>query len=307
MNTEPNESQMDVWSEWLLHTRFGNDRGQEQILRAAIDPIADRVLDGARLSAGMTLVDIGTGDGLIAFRAVDAIGPSLRVILTDISAPLLRHAEALAIQRNVQSQCRFIECSASALKDVDDASIDAVTTRAVLAYVPDKVQALRECRRVLKPGGRLSIGEPILRDDAFEAASLKQLVDAQPPGLEDRFFALLSRWKGAQFPDTEEKIASNPITNFSERDLVRFALDVGFTDIHMEFHVNVLPSTVHSWEVFLGSSPHPWAPSLSRILAERFSTEDRKLFEAIFRPRVEARQFVTADRIAYLTARKPPS
>lgn len=91
------------------------------------------------------------------------------------------------------------------------------------------------------------------------------------------------------------------------RDLVRFALDVGFTDIHMEFHVDVVPSTVHSWEVFLGSSPHPWAPPLGRILAERFSTEERELFEAIFRPRIEPRQFATADRIAYLTARKPPS
>lgn len=307
MNTEPNESQTDVWSEWLLHTRFGNDPEHEQILRAAIDPIADRVLDGARLSAGMTLVDIGTGDGLIAFRAIDTIGPSLRVILTDISAPLLRHVDALAIQRNVQSQCRFIECSAGALKDIHDVSVDVLTTRAVLAYVPDKVEALREFLRVLKPGGRLSIGEPILRDDAFEAASLKQLVDAQPPALEDRFFPLLSRWKGAQFPDTEERISSNPLTNFSERDLARFALDVGFIDIHMEFHVDVVPSTVHSWEVFLGSSPHPWALPLGRILAERFSTEERELFEAIFRPRVEARQFVTADRIAYLTARKPPS
>src|ERR1700710_2655903 len=97
MNTEPDESQTDVWSQWLLHTRFGNDPGHEQVLRTSIDLIADRVLGGARLCAGMALVDIGTGDGQIAFRAIDAIGPSLRVILTDISAPLLRHAETLAI------------------------------------------------------------------------------------------------------------------------------------------------------------------------------------------------------------------
>ena len=307
MNTESHEPQMDVWSEWLLHTRFGNDPEHEQVLRGAIDLIAGRVLDGAKLCTGMTLLDVGTGDGLIAFRAIDAIGPSLRVILTDISAPLLHHVQALASQRNVQSQCRFIDCSANALTDIDDASVDVVATRAVLAYVPNKVDALREFRRVLKPGGRLSIGEPILRDDAFEAASLKLLVDAQQPGSDDRFFPLLSRWKGAQFPDTEEAIAKNPITNFSERDLVRFALDVGFTDIHMEFHVNVLPSAVDNWAVFLSSSPHPWAPSLERILAERFSTEERDLFETIFRPRVEARQLVTADRIAYLTARKPLS
>lgn len=307
MNTEPNESQTDVWSEWLLHTRFGNDPEHEQVLRTSIDLIADRVLSGARLSAGTALVDIGTGDGQIAFRAINAIGPSLRVILTDISAPLLRHAETLAIQKNVQNQCRFIECPAGALTGIDDASIDVVTMRAVLAYVTDKEEALLEIRRVLRPGGRLSIGEPVLRDDAFEAASLKQLVESRPPGSDDRFFPLLSRWKGAQFPDTEEAIASSPLTNFSERDLVRLALDAGFIDVHMEFHVDIYPSAVHSWEVFLDSSPHPWAPPLRSILGERFSSEERALFETIFRPRVEARQFVTADRVAYLTAKKPPA
>jgi hypothetical protein len=42
--------------------------GQELMLRSKIDSIAGRVLDGTRRSAAMTLVDIGTGDGLIAFR-----------------------------------------------------------------------------------------------------------------------------------------------------------------------------------------------------------------------------------------------
>lgn len=238
-----------------MHTRFGNDPEHEQVLRTSIDLIANRVLSGAQLCAGVALVDIGTGDGQIAFRAIDAIGPSLRVILTDILAPLLRHAETLAIQRNVQDQCRFIECSADALRDIDDTSIDVVTTSAVLAYVTNSEEAFLEIRRVLRPGGRFSIGEPILRGDAFEAASLKQLVDSQPPGSDDRFFPLLSRWKGAQFPYTEEKIASSLITNFNERDLVRLALNAGFVDIHMEFHVDIYPSAVHSWEVFLDSSP----------------------------------------------------
>ncbi|WP_165848030.1 class I SAM-dependent methyltransferase [Paraburkholderia lacunae] len=206
----------DLWSDWLLHTRHANDPEHERVLHAELEHYAERVLDGARLTSGMTLADIGSGDGLIALRAIDRIGPTLRVLMADISAPLLRHAETLAVQRDVRDQCTFIQCSAEALKDIDDASVDAVTTRAVLAYVPDKLAAMREFHRILRPGGRISIAEPVLRDDAFEASSLKIFVDALPPESEDLFFRLLHRWKAAHFPDTEDKIAANPLTNYSE-------------------------------------------------------------------------------------------
>jgi arsenite methyltransferase len=305
MNNNPPESRSDLWSDWLLHTRHAGDPEQERAIRAGIEPYADRVINGARLAPGMVMADIGAGDGLVAFRAIDRIGASLRVLLTDISVPLLRHVEALAIQHDVHEQCTFLNCSAEALTGIEDASVDVVTTRAVLAYVPDKMAALREFHRILKPGGRFSIAEPIFRDDAFEASSLKIMVDSLPAGSEDRFFPFLHRWKAAQFPDTEEKIAKSPIANFGERDLVRFALDAGFVEIHLEFHIDVRPAMVPSWDVFLGYSPHPWAPPLSVILAEQFTAEERQWFEHIFRPRVEARQFATADRIAYVTAQKP--
>jgi SAM-dependent methyltransferase len=44
---------------------------------------------------------------------------------------------------------------------VDDAAVDVVTTRSVLIYVKDKAGALREFQRVLRPGGRISLYEPI--------------------------------------------------------------------------------------------------------------------------------------------------
>jgi hypothetical protein len=69
----------------------------------------------------MTLADIGAGDGLIAFRAIDRVGPSLRVLLTYISRPLLRHAEALATQREIRSQCSFQHCSAENLTSLGPA------------------------------------------------------------------------------------------------------------------------------------------------------------------------------------------
>lgn len=305
MNTSAPQPPSDVWSDWLLHIRHADDAAQERALQTRLARYADRVLDGAMLSAGMTLADIGAGDGLIGLRAIERIGPSLRVLMTDISAPLLRHTEALAAQRGVMDQCAFIQCSAESLDGLKEAEVEAVTTRAVLAYVPDKAAALREFHRILKPGGRLSIAEPIMRDDAIEACSLRKMVEGMPDRAGDNFFHLLHRWKSAQFPDTEEKMAVNPIANYGERDLVRFALEAGFTDIHMELHVDVRPAPVDSWDVLLRTSPHPLAPRLGDILAEQFTEQERFFFEQVYRPQVESGRLLAAERTAYLTALKP--
>jgi len=106
-------------------------------------------LDGAQLGAGMTLLDVGAGEGLVAFRAIDRIGPSLRVILTDVSAPMLRHAESIAARRDVRAQCTFHVCTADDLSAFADASVDVVTTRAVLAYVANKKAAFAEFFRMI--------------------------------------------------------------------------------------------------------------------------------------------------------------
>jgi arsenite methyltransferase len=169
------DPQGDLWSEWLLHRRHADDPDFERVVRTEMERFADRVLAGARLAPGMTVADIGTGDGLIAFGAIDRIGRSLRVFLTDISAPLLRHAERVATERGVRKQCTFLQCSAEKLDGIEDVSVDVVMTRAVLTYVADKCAALREFYRVLVPGGRLSIAEPIFQDDALLTVALLSL------------------------------------------------------------------------------------------------------------------------------------
>jgi arsenite methyltransferase len=294
----------DVWSEWLLHHRHADDPAYSQVVQRVVEGYADRVLEGGKLGAGMTLVDVGAGEGLVAFRAIDRIGPSLRVVLTDLSAPMLRYAESVAVKRGVRTQCTFLECSADNLKGIAAASADVVTTRAVLAYVADKAAALGEFIRILKPGGRLSIAEPILQDEAFYARALRRRIEdrSQPA---DRFLGLLHRWKSAQFPDTEEAAAKSPIANYSERDLLNLVRGSGFAEIHLQLHIDVVPSLITSWDIFLGSSPHPWAPTLEQILAEQFSPDERQFFERILRPTVESGKNVTADRAMYLQAQKP--
>ena len=303
MTDSPTEPASDLWSQWLLHRRFGDDPVFVGIVRAEIECYADRVLDAAQLAPGMTLADVGTGDGLVAFRAIDRIGPTLRVLLTDVSAPMLRHAQVLATQRQVQGQCTFLQCPADKL-EIADRSVDVVTTRAALAYVADKSTALREFHRVLKPGGRISIAEPIFQDDAFAASALKMMVEAKADHSQDRFLPLLHRWKAAQYPDTNEKIANSPIANYSERNLFEFVRSAGFLQIHLELHIDMLPSIVTSWEVFLEGSPHPWAPPLSAILQQQFTPEERQFFEQVMRPIVESPDAVTTTRVVYLSAVK---
>ncbi|HVC48716.1 MAG TPA: methyltransferase domain-containing protein [Burkholderiales bacterium] len=306
MSDSLHNSQSDVWTEWLFHRRHADDPVYHQSVQARVNKYADHVLEAAHLAPDMTLADIGSGEGLVAFRAIERIGPSLKLILTDISAPMLSHAEKSAIQRGVRSQCRFLECPAENLKEIADASVDIITTRAVLAYVQNKTAALCEFHRILKPGGRISIAEPIFQDEAFAARALKHAVDAQTPQTHDRFLILLHRWKASQFPDNEEQMTKNPLTNYSERDLLRFTQNSGFTEIHMELHIDVLPSPVISWKTFLNNSPHPWAPSLNSVMDTQFSSEEQQFFEQILRPAIEAPS-VTTDRIVYLTAKKPLS
>jgi ubiquinone/menaquinone biosynthesis C-methylase UbiE len=295
----------DIWSEWLLHRRHADDPQWEPAVRQSVERYADRVLDNARLAPGMQLLDVGTGDGLVGLRAIARVGFTLQVQMTDISERMLRHAEQRAVELGVREQCKFLRCGADQLDGIGDETVDVVTTRAVLAYIADKGRALREFLRVLKPGGRVSLCEPVFQDDAFSTRALKTLLESRPTAGLHPFMPLLHRWKAAQYPDTAEKIRKSPIANYSERDLIRVAQGAGFKELHLELHIDVIPSPIPNWEAFLKSSPHPLAPPLSIILAEQFSVEERQLFETVMRPVVEDPRSLTTDRAAYLTACKP--
>jgi arsenite methyltransferase len=295
----------DKWSEWLLRHRHGGDPNHVPVIRGMVEQIRDRVLDGARLSAGSVLVDVGAGDGLITFGAFERVGPSLKAVLTDVSAPLLKCAEDRAVQYGVRDKCAFVETSAEQLEGVADGSADVLITRAVLVYVTDKAAAVRQFHRVLKPGGRVSIGEPILRYEALQLAALTDFLRSHPTDAATAHARLLQRCRAALLPSTLEEIQSNPITNFSERELITIFEKAGFPEVHLELHIDVRKAANLPWDTYIDIAPRPSAPTLREVMASHLSESEQRQFEEGLRPLVESGRNTERDTIAYLTAVKP--
>src|SRR5512138_1059028 len=101
------DSQKDIWSQWMLNRRFGGDPERMKRMLDFLYPIRDKVLNHVQLEENETLLDVGCGDGLIAFGALEKF-ETCRVIFSDISEDLLDHVQRLAQEMNVQHRCQFV-------------------------------------------------------------------------------------------------------------------------------------------------------------------------------------------------------
>jgi arsenite methyltransferase len=288
---------VDKWAAWLLHRRDGDDAEQRQKGQEFLLPMRQRVLDNAQIETGEVVLDVGAGDGLIAFGALERVGVQGRVIVSDVSDDLLSHARSLATDLAVEGQMSFVRAAAEDLSAIADASVDVVTTRSVLIYVDDKATAFRAFLRVLRPGGRLSIFEPINNyfpqspDEfwGFDAGTVRDLV------------AKVWEYEGW----VESSFASDPMMNFTEKDLVRCAEDAGFREVHVELLVDVEPGAwVVDWERMLNTSPNPNARTIGEALRGALSDEELTRFEKHVRPLVDAGRSTLRSAFAYLRAVK---
>jgi hypothetical protein len=118
---------------------------------------------------------------------------------------------------------------------------------------------------------------------------------------------LVHQWKSAQYPDTLEKIAASPLTNYTERDLFIMAGEAGFTGVHVELHIVSASRSIVPWEKYIDCSPHPLAATLGEILQTHFTPDERLFFEQTLRPLLERGEAEGTERMVYLTANKPVS
>ena len=103
------------------------------------------------LKAGMRVLDVATGTGLVARSALQIVGDPRAVVGLDPSAGMLREARKVTAGPLVQGQVETLPFSR--------ARFDVLTFGYALRHVTDLEVAFTECRRVLKPGGRLLVLE----------------------------------------------------------------------------------------------------------------------------------------------------
>ncbi len=128
----------------------------EPTLRAWLGPATEVLLDLARIGPGSRVLDVAAGAGEPAITAARRVGPTGFVLATDIAATILEFAQRAARQHGVGDVVETRVMDGEHL-DLPNASFDAYLSRVGLIYFPDRQGALAEARRVLKPGGRISV------------------------------------------------------------------------------------------------------------------------------------------------------
>jgi ubiquinone/menaquinone biosynthesis C-methylase UbiE len=135
--------------------RYGWDKAEayyEQYWSRQLAPAQQKLLEMAALQPGEHVLDTACGTGLVTFPAAEAVGPTGKIIGTDISEKMVETARALA-GKNGFAHARFERMDAEKLT-LPDESFDAALCSLGLMYVPHPLQAIKEMFQVLKKGGR---------------------------------------------------------------------------------------------------------------------------------------------------------
>jgi SAM-dependent methyltransferase len=119
------------------------------------DPWAEVLLDEIDVSPGESVLDVACGPGTVARRTALRVGPSGRVTACDLSPAMLEVAAAKPALEGA-APITYRQCPADALA-VPDEAFDLVLCQQGLQFFPDRVGALTEMRRALKPGGRAGV------------------------------------------------------------------------------------------------------------------------------------------------------
>jgi len=153
----------------------GYERWWAPVLAPSAVALLDR-LDAVVAAGAVDLLDVGTGTGNLAIPAV-ARWPAVRVTGIDASGEMVRTADALADDR-LRPDARSRLATRTAFADAlpfPDAVFDVAMSSFVLQLVPSRARALREMRRVLRPGGTVayvtwvSDKRPFAPDRLFDA------------------------------------------------------------------------------------------------------------------------------------------
>ena len=215
--------------EW---TQFHSNQAQayEQYLVPAIfGRFALRLVAAARVEAGLRVLDLACGTGVVARVLSTLVMPSGRVVGVDQNPQMLEVASALA-------SLEWVQASADSMP-IPDGSFDLVVCQQGLQFFPDRVAALREVHRVLAPSGRLMVS--VWRDIGVGFDALAEA---------------LHRHVG---PEAGAALSRGPASLRDERELRRLVEEAGFRHSALSVAVEeaIFPSAEQFVVRYLAATP----------------------------------------------------
>jgi SAM-dependent methyltransferase len=219
---------------------------------------AAALVDLVAPAVGSHVLDIATGTGVVAVAAAQRVGPTGQVVATDFVAEWAPYVAESAAEAGV-ANVTFEVMSAEALA-LPDAAFDAVLCQFGLMFVPDKLLALREMRRVLKPGGTLGLAvwSVAERVGLFTVAGII----------------------GAALPPTPGPPPASPLSLGEPGLIERLVTEAGFSNVAAQpftLTFDIL-SAESEWERWTGDLSNPMSARVAELPAgERSALRDQVL------------------------------
>jgi len=209
-------------------------------LKSWLGPATDLMLDMANVNEGYKILDVAAGAGEQSITAAERVGPSGYVLATDLAPKILDYALELASEKGINN-IDIKEMDGENLT-LPSNSFDTVISRVGLIFFPDQQKALKEMKRVLKPGGFVAaiVYSTVDKNKFFSTpvSIIRKRAQLPPPlaGQPGPFSlgdegVLEDAFKQAGFINVRSTAVNAPVQMASAKDCVRFEYE-SFAALH---------------------------------------------------------------------------
>ncbi len=239
-----------------------------------LEAVRDLILDRAGILPGETVLDVGTGQGLLGLEALARNGPDGHVIFSDVSAPALDDCRTEVERISASDRSSFVCASATDLSAIATGSVDVVVERAVLLFIEDRGRVFAEYHRVLRAGGRLSLAEPINSWMSIDRPGYLWGYDVTAVTDLERKIHDAEGAEGAADDDL--------LCGFDDRDLVAMARAAGFERVEVQTELSLAPPPARNdVDVFLDTAPNPLAATTRALMNAALSPGEAERFTGV--------------------------